>query len=94
MSHPGYWKDETSGVLRPAIEAYLNCETMQQPQIAAMRAYLRQWIMAPVWDQNPHAQPVHRRWLDGLRSRIDELTDRPAIENWLWDANEGGIDPL
>lgn len=46
---PGYWMHETSGVLRPAVEAYLNQRPMSKKQIAAMRAYLRQWIAAPEW---------------------------------------------
>ena len=63
MSAPFYWMYETSEVLRPAIEA----------QIAAMRAYLRQWIAAP-W-KGPG--------IDALRQRIDDLTSREAIESWL-----------
>ena len=38
-----YWMYETSGVLRPAIEAYFS-GLMTDQHIAAMRAYLRQWI--------------------------------------------------
>ena len=41
---PGYWMNETSGVLRPAIEAYLLEKDMTAQQIAAMRAYIRQWM--------------------------------------------------
>ena len=40
LSAPGYWKHETSGVLRPAVEAYLGGGPMTGSQIAAMRAYL------------------------------------------------------
>jgi hypothetical protein len=39
MSVPGYWMYETSGVLRPAIENYLNNRPMSPENIAAMRAY-------------------------------------------------------
>jgi hypothetical protein len=86
MSDPGYWQDETTGVLRPAVEAYLNGATMTGEQIAAMRAYLRQWIMAPVWAACPA--------LDELRQRIEGLTFREAIDDWLNDALLEGIDPL
>jgi hypothetical protein len=55
LSEPGYWLHESSGVPRPAVEAYLAGEPMAEAQIAAMRAYLRQWIGSPVWDQNPYA---------------------------------------
>ena len=52
---PGYWMHEISGVLAPAVKAYLTGGAMTPGQIAAMRAYVRQWIDAPIWDQNPKA---------------------------------------
>lgn len=82
---PGFWMHETSGVLRPAVEAYLGGEPMTPEHIAAMRAYLRQWIAAPAWI-GPH--------IAELRAAIDGLTDRAAIERWLDAAIEAGIDPL
>jgi len=82
---PGYWMNETSGVLRPAVEAYLNHDEMTPAEIAAMRAYLRQWIVKGAW---------HGPEIDKLRARIDGLTDRQAIEAWLDDAIDEGIDPL
>lgn len=83
---------ETTGVLRPAIEAYLGGGPMTQAQIAAMRAYLRQWIGASTWDT--HAGPEEHAWLARMRARIDELTSRQAIECWLDDAVWQNIDPL
>lgn len=91
---PGYWMHETSGVLRPAVEAYLRGAPLSGEQIATLRGYLRQWIMAPVWDQNPHASADDRALLDQLRLRIDTLTDRAAIDRWLDDATDAGMDPL
>ena len=82
---PGFWMFETSGVLRPAVEAYLRHEPMTPEQIAAMRAYLRQWIAAPAWEG-----PV----VNALRSSIDELHTRADLHNWLDQAFEEGIDPL
>ena len=82
---PGYWMNETSGVLRPAVEAYLNNEPMSEGEIAAMRAYLRQWIMADGW-QGPS--------IDALRAAIDGLTSRQAIRRWLDVALDENIDPL
>ncbi|HSR77787.1 MAG TPA: hypothetical protein VLN57_14495, partial [Xanthobacteraceae bacterium] len=46
---PGFWMYETSGTLRPAVEAYLKHERLTEANIAALRAYLRQWIAAPAW---------------------------------------------
>jgi hypothetical protein len=80
---PGYWMNETSGVLRPAVEAYLLGEPMSEAQIAAMRAYLRQWVAG-----------FFGAGAADLASRVDKLTSREAIEDWLDDATEIGIDPL
>ena len=45
---PGNWRNETSGALRPAIEAYLQGGPMTEWQITANAAYLRQWVNASV----------------------------------------------
>lgn len=82
--------NESSGVLRPAIEAYLSGGEMTPAHIAAMRAYLRQWITSPDWDLNPYGSEA----LAGLRDMIDSLHSRPQIENWLCKALDAGIDPL
>jgi hypothetical protein len=86
MHAPRFWMFETSGVLRPAIEAYLRGEMMTAAEIAAVRAYLRQWIMAPAWGADSS--------IDELRSRIDALTTRSAIASWLDLALANNIDPL
>lgn len=82
---PGYWMRETSGVLRPAVEAYLTGGELSAEHVAALRAYLRQWIACDWWmgDELPL-----------LRERIDGLTSREAIRAWLDDALDMGIDPL
>ena len=77
--------DETTGVLRPAVEAYLFDRPMSDAQIAAMRAYLRQWIASPLW-RGPD--------IDRLRGMVDGLLDRPAIERWLDIAFDANLDPL
>ena len=82
---PGYWMHETTGVLRPAVEAYLHDEPMTATDIAAMRAYLRQWIAAPAWRSEA---------VGVLRQAIDQLTSREAIDEWLELALDEGIDPL
>lgn len=84
MSDPGFWMSETTGQLRPAVEAYLAGGAMTEEQIAAMRAYLRQWM----------AGPWRGAGIPDLRRRIDGLTTRQAIDAWLDDALARGIDPL
>ena len=82
---PGYWMNEASDVLRPAVEAYLHNEPMSEAQIGAMRAYLRQWIASPAW-KGPR--------IDDLRRWIDKIATRKDIKIWLDAALADGIDPL
>jgi hypothetical protein len=92
---PGYWMNETSGVLRSAVEAYLrHDDPLPEAHVAALRAYLRQWVMSPVWDQNPHATETDREILAELRHGVDRLLTREAIDLWLYEADAFGIDPL
>lgn len=85
MSAPGYWMNETSGVLRPAVMAYLHGEEMTVQQVVTLRAYIRQWIMAPGF-VGPEVEE--------LRGRVDGLQSREAIARWLDDADAAGVDPL
>lgn len=82
---PGYWMYERSGVLRPAVEAYLFGQALTDEQIAYLRAYFRQWVAAPDF-QGPE--------VDTMRRTIDGLTTRRAIRDWLDLALYAGIDPL
>ena len=83
-ANPGYWMNETSGVLRPAVEAYLWGGEMTGRHFAAIRAYLRQW-MAADW-RGP--------MIDVLRSQLGEINTREDISRWLDRALDAGIDPL
>jgi hypothetical protein len=88
---PGFWQFETTGVLRPAIEAYLFTRgPLTDKQVAAIRAYLRQWINGP-WKAAPGAE---ERVLERLRSMVDGLVDRSAINVWIMQATDLGLDPL
>jgi hypothetical protein len=94
VSAPGYWMYEISGRLWPAVMAFVNGAELGDDQIALLRAYCRQWIMADVWELNPHIGAEEKVWLAELRADIDKLTTRVAISSWLRRATEGGIDPL
>ncbi|WP_456852031.1 hypothetical protein [Bradyrhizobium sp. USDA 4501] len=84
MVIPGYWMHETSGVLRPAVEAYLAGAPMTAEHVAAMRAYLRQWVAAD-WRGDD---------IEALRAEVGGLTSRQSIKRWLDRAGDVGIDPL
>jgi len=82
---PGYWQRETSGVLRPAVEAYLRHEALTAEQLATMRAYLRQWIAAPAWQGEG---------VEALRHAVDGITSQAALDAWIAKAVAEGVDPL
>jgi hypothetical protein len=82
---PGYWMHETSGVLRPAVEAYLRHDPMTPGQIAAVRGYLHQWFAAPAW-KGPMIDPI--------RTAVEAITCRADISRVLEMAVREGIDPL
>ena len=88
---PGYWMNETSGVLRPAIEAYLarainpEAPAMTAAHIAIMRAYLKQWIDCPLW-----LGPL----IDPLRTQVRDIANETDIARWLDRAMDANIDPL
>jgi hypothetical protein len=81
---PGFWKNETSGALRPAVIAYFNGEPMDDRQVAAIRAYLRQWM------QGDWKGPL----IDPLRTQVEEIATREDIGRWLDRALEMDIDPF
>jgi hypothetical protein len=85
---------ETSGLIRPALGSFLAGGEMSDEHITIMRAYFRQWIMATAWDENPHGGVEKRTWLQNMRNRIDSLTTREALQDWVSDATNAGMDPL
>lgn len=85
MTDPHFWRNETSGLLAPVVEKYLRGENMDSREIGTMRAYLRQWIMSPVW-KGPE--------ISGLRDMIESLNSKAQIDRWLLRAMDAGIDPL
>ena len=91
MSEPFYWMYESSGILRPVVRAYLRGAQLSPQDVATMRAYLRQWIFADAWDQNPYGDGTE---LAGLRDMIQSLNSTAQIREWLRRATEMGMDPL
>jgi hypothetical protein len=82
---PGYWMNESSGKLKPAVLAYLKGEKLDEVQIGFIRAYLRQWIDDPMWQGDE---------VEGLRASVGAICDRPSIRDWLDEALKANIDPL
>ena len=84
MSVPGYWMNETSGVLRPVVERFLDGKVLDVQEIATMRAYLRQWM----------AGDFRGKDIDRIRSQVDQIVDMPTLRIWIENAVCAGIDPL
>lgn len=82
---PGYWMNETSGALRPAVLAYLAGDEIKPEHIMAMRAYLRQWIAAPGFC-GPQVEQ--------LRADVDFVASRKSLNEWINLAIDAGVDPL
>jgi hypothetical protein len=89
MSGTGYWMYETTGELRPTVEAYLRGDDMTAEQIAVMRDYLRRWIFCPFWRDDGDGISLNE-----MRRRVVRLTSRSAIDAWIEDVQREGIDPL
>ena len=82
---PKYWMWETSGVLRAAVEHLLgDPRELSAGQVAVLKMYLRQWIMAPVWQGN----------VEGLRQAVERIQTGRDIEEWVVAAVDAGCDPL
>jgi hypothetical protein len=79
----GYWMNETSGVLRPIVERYLNGGDLDDAAIAIMRAYLPQWMEGEAWFGAAM-----------LRTRVAAIATTADLRDWLNAAAEIGVDPL
>ena len=77
--------DGIGGVLRPAIEAYLDGGEMTSTELMALQAYLKRSITEPNWRGDG---------VEGLRERVEGLDTREKLKEWLHDALELGINPL
>lgn len=90
MTFPGYWMNETSGRLVPVVRGYLEGRELTPGELDLMRAYLRQWVEAPVW----RSLPGEPDGLAELRRDVDTISDRRSLAGWLERALALGIDPL
>lgn len=90
---PFYWRDEVSGELPAAVNAYLDCRIDQKPftlaQAELVRDYLIHWINAPCWEHPEFAQDLAK-----LREKVKTLNTADEIGAWIWEALEIGLDPL
>jgi hypothetical protein len=84
MTVPGYWMNETSGVLEPVVRKYLEGAELSTGEVGTMRAYLRQWM----------AGDFHGPEIEWLRLDVYDIRTTVDLRAWLARAFDAGIDPL
>lgn len=86
-----HWRQADSSELTLAVEQYLRAPSaMTERDIVVMRAYLRQWIMSPAFDDPRFA---------GLRETVNAplswgMSAHIGLRNWIQRAIEIGAGPL
>jgi len=92
---PLYWRDEESGQLAKAVNAYLDNRlhgtTVTDEQIELVRDYLVHYIDAPCWDSD---DPEMQADLQTLRLSARELDSATEISEWIFKGLDLGLDPL
>jgi len=83
---PKYWMYETSGVLKPAVQAYVKGKRLSAHEISLLKAYLWQWVQSPVWAPSGS--------LEGLRLRVAAITNQEDVHASIAVAVKLGMDPL
>ena len=92
---PLYWRDEESGQLAKAVNAYLDNRlhgtTVTDEQIGLVRDYFVHYIDAPCWDSD---DPDIQAYLQNLRTSARELDSATKISEWIVKALDICLDPL
>jgi hypothetical protein len=91
---PKYWRMETGGQLAPAIERLIHRQDLSPTDIHFIRAYFKQWVDSPVWEQNPGADKRYLRFLRRLRKSAGAIKTENDIRTWMRWAVSFGLDPL
>jgi hypothetical protein len=81
VPRPLFWLHRHDDALTGALKAYICGFPLDEGQLALLRDYLRDWA---------EAMPAP----GDLRCRIPSLVSRQALDRWLDDALDLGIDPL
>ena len=106
MKTPLYWRDEQSGNLPEAIEAYFEPYTLDNlegnrviPKLSdrhlqLIRQYLVYYIKAPCWRNNPHADSEEFVYLNKLTEQAQSIQSREDIGAFVRGCMEIGLDPF
>lgn len=83
---PGYWPNETSGVLIAVVTRYLYGLLLNGAEVRIMKAYLAQWVDAPGWIQGDA--------LEALRAQVKRIETEAQLHAAIDAATDLGMDPL
>jgi hypothetical protein len=83
---PHFWMTEETGVLSAAVEAYFDGERLTPPQVAVIKAYLRQYIERAMLTADA------KRHL--LLQQIEKLRTTREIERFADEVAEYGVEPF
>lgn len=100
---PCYWKNEATGGLQTAVNAYFlpyqtivvlpSIELAEKP-LLYLRSYLFHWADAPCYKNNEYATEETRAKLEKLIQSAKHINSRKAIDDWIDQALDIGIDPF
>ena len=98
---PHYWRNEQTGRLEEAVQAYFDNRLQGSPVSPAdcelVADYIRHWINAPMYDvNNPYFEtsPDEHNHLKALRDEARHITDADSIDRWIHKALDLGLDPF
>lgn len=96
---PLNWRNETSGQLARAVDAYLDNRVVGTEisvlAVEVVRDYLIHYIHAPCWTRNFEPEDLDGvRILTELRYEAMHLDSPDAIGAWIRKGMEIGLDPL
>jgi metallophosphoesterase superfamily enzyme len=83
---PYFWMEEQSGVLAPAINKYMNGESLNQQDLNLLRQYLRQYLERAVLTGDAKRQL--------LLDRVAKLRSGRDIERFAEELAEYGVEPF
>lgn len=88
---PLRWQDDMSGMLPEAVTAFLAYKETPQ-HLEVVRAYCEYYVLAPCWEVV--IPPEALAQLEAIRASIKQADTRQALQTWLEQCLELGIDPL
>ena len=74
------------------MKRYLAGESLTLREIGLLRAYFRQWVDSPLWDQTRRTPRAEE--LSALRASAVAIETQKDLEQWVARAVEFGMDPL